>query len=59
MAAITLEFEVGPETREFIERLAQTVIVQIELGPKTREVIEAFARRDASKSRPADVQSPR
>jgi hypothetical protein len=59
MAAITLEFEVGPETRALIERLAETVIVQIELGPKTREVIEAFARRDASKSRPADAQSPR
>jgi hypothetical protein len=45
LAAMTLQVEVGPETRALIERLAATVIVQVELGPKTRELIEEFSRQ--------------
>jgi hypothetical protein len=33
---VTPQFEVGPETRELLERLAGKVILQIEFGPKTR-----------------------
>ena len=52
MAAITLQFEVGPETRELIERLAGKLSVEVELGPKTREVIEAFRKRGSSHAAP-------
>jgi hypothetical protein len=52
MAAITLQFEVGPETRELIERLAGKLSVEIELGPKTLEVIEAFRKRGSSHAAP-------
>ena len=45
LAAITLQFEVGPQTRALIERLAGKVIVEVELGPKTRKVIEEFLRK--------------
>lgn len=48
MAAIRLEFEVGPETRELIERLGGKVMVQIELGPKTRKLIEDYMRERES-----------
>jgi hypothetical protein len=42
LAAITLQFEVGPETRELIERPPGKVMPQVELGPKAREVLEEF-----------------
>lgn len=48
MAAITLQFEVGPETRALIERLAGKLVVQVELGPQTRKMIEAFLRERES-----------
>jgi hypothetical protein len=48
LAAITLQFEVGPETRALIERLAGKVIVEVELGPQTRKVIEQFLRKRES-----------
>jgi hypothetical protein len=51
LAAITLQFEVGPQTRELIERLAGRVMVQVELGPKTRELIEEFIRKRESEHR--------
>jgi hypothetical protein len=55
---MTLQFEVGPETRALIERLAGTVIVQVELGPKTREVIEEFIRK-GEKPQAADTPTAR
>jgi hypothetical protein len=45
LAAITLQFEVGPETRALIERLAGKVILEIEFGPQTRKVIEALVAK--------------
>jgi hypothetical protein len=42
---MTLQVEVGPETRALIEKLAATVMMQVELGPKTRELIEEFSRQ--------------
>jgi hypothetical protein len=54
VAAITLQFEVGPETRELIERLAGTLILQLELGPETRKLIEDFRKRE-SEPRAAEV----
>jgi hypothetical protein len=59
LAAITLQFEVGPETRELIERLAGNVMVQVELGPKTREVMEEFIRKHESGPRAAGVPPTR
>jgi hypothetical protein len=59
LAAITLQFEVGPETRELIERLAGRVMVQVELGPKTRELIEEFIRKRGSEPRAAGVPPAR
>jgi hypothetical protein len=56
LAAITLQFEVGPETRELLERLAGKVIVQVELGPKTRAVIREFVRTRES-GRPEAARS--
>jgi hypothetical protein len=50
LAAITLQFEVGPETRDLLERLAGQVVVQVELGPKTREVIKEFIRKPTSEA---------
>jgi hypothetical protein len=47
MAAITLQFEVGPETRALIERLAGKVIVEVEFGPR-RQRIEEFLRKALS-----------
>ena len=45
MAAFTVQLEVGPETRNLIERLVGKTAIQVELGPKTREVLEAALRR--------------
>jgi hypothetical protein len=59
LAAITVQFEVGPETRELIERLAGKLIVQVELGPNTREVLEEFIRMRASESRAPGVPPAR
>ena len=59
MAAITLQFEVGPETRELIEQLAGKVMVQVELGPKTRELVEDFIGKRESEPRAADVPPTR
>jgi ABC-type histidine transport system ATPase subunit len=59
LAAITLQFAVGPETRELIERLAGRVAVQVELGPKTLEVIEEFIPKRESEPRAAGVQPAR
>jgi hypothetical protein len=58
MAAITLQFEVGPETRALIERFAGKVVVEVEFDPETRKVIEEFLRspyscRSRSGRRPA------
>jgi hypothetical protein len=59
LAAVTLQFEVGPETRELLERLAGRVIVQVELGPKTRELIEEFIRTRESGARATGVPGAR
>jgi hypothetical protein len=59
LAAITLQFEVGPETRELLERLAGKVTLQVELGPKTRDVIGQFVRTRDSRDRAAGVQRAR
>lgn len=58
MAAITLQFEVGPETRALIERLAGKLVVQVELGPQTRKMIEAFLRERESEP-PGDAPPAR
>jgi hypothetical protein len=52
---MTLQFEVGPETRELIERLAGKMIVQVELGPETRELITEFIRKRESGTRATGV----
>jgi hypothetical protein len=57
LGAITLEVEIGPETRALIERVAGKVVVEIELGPKTREVLEELARPRESDVRPAGADS--
>ena len=44
MATFTVEVEVGRQTRELIERLAEKTAVQIELGPKTLETIRDVVR---------------
>jgi hypothetical protein len=58
LAAMTLQFEVGPETRALIERVAGKVVVEIELGPKAREVLEELARTRAGEARPPGAESP-
>lgn len=55
LAAITVQFEVGSETRELIERLAGKVSVEVELGPKTREVLEEFIHKRESEPRATGV----
>jgi hypothetical protein len=54
---MTLQFEVGPETRALIERVAGKVVVEIELGPNAREVLEELTRTRAGEPRPPGVQS--
>ena len=39
MATFTVEVELGRQTRELVERLAEKTAVRIELGPKTLETI--------------------
>ena len=46
MAAITVQFEIGPATRELIERLVGRTAVQLELGPKTLETIREAVREE-------------
>ena len=54
MGLFTVEFELGPETRGMVERVAArtcaavenvatTAIVQVELGEQTREMLGALA----------------
>ncbi len=44
LTTFTVEFEVGAETRAFLERLAQnTPRVELELGPRTRELLATLA----------------
>jgi hypothetical protein len=59
LAAITLQVEIGPETRELIEQLAGRVTVHVELGPKTRELIEEFIRNREGEPRAAGAPPPR
>jgi hypothetical protein len=59
VGGITLQLEVGPETRALIERLAGKLIVEVALGPKTRKVIEEFLRKGESQPRAAGVPPPR
>jgi hypothetical protein len=59
LAAITVQFEVGPETRELIERLGGKMSVQVELGPKTREVLEEFINKRASEPQATGVPPAR
>jgi hypothetical protein len=59
MAAIRLQFEVGPQTRELIERLAGKVMVQIELGPETRKLIEDYMRLRESERKATGAPPPR
>ena len=42
MAAITVQVELGPDTRELIERVVESATMELELGPKTREVLDAL-----------------
>ena len=66
MGLFTIEFEIGPETRGMIERIATetlatidriatTTAVQFELGPKTRETIGTLgmASKQGGKAREA------
>jgi hypothetical protein len=48
---ITVQFELGPETRELIERLVARAAMELELGPKTRGVIEALVREEREPTR--------
>jgi hypothetical protein len=59
LAAITLQFEIGPETRALIERLAGKLIVEVELGPETRKVIEEILRKRESEPRAAGAPPAR
>jgi hypothetical protein len=59
VAAITLQVEIGPETRELLERLAGKVILQVELGPKTRSLIQDLVRTRESGGPAAGVQRAR
>ena len=45
MATFTIEFEVGPKTREMVERVLERTTMQLELGPKTRELVESLLRK--------------
>jgi hypothetical protein len=39
----TVSFELGPETRELLTKIANTSVVRFELGPETRAMIERLA----------------
>jgi hypothetical protein len=56
MAAMTFQVELGPATRELLERLAGKVTLQVELGPKTRDVIEDFIATREPKTRTRSVK---
>ena len=47
MATITVQVDLGPETRELIAELVEKATMRLELGPKTRELIEELARKPA------------
>ena len=59
MAAITLQVEIGPETRELLERLAGKVILQVELGPRTRALIQDLVSTRESGGPAAGVRRAR
>ena len=50
LATFTVQLEVGPETRAFIERVAGQLAINVELGPRTREMVEALAQSEADAS---------
>ena len=51
MAAFTVQFEIGPETRALIERLVGKAAVQLELGPSTRELAAELVREERRKEK--------
>ena len=44
MATFTVQLELGPQTRDLVERLVGKAAIEIELGPKTRDMLEELAR---------------
>ena len=57
MAAFTVQFELGPETRALVERLVGRAAIEVELGPRARELIEQLvpAQRNTGSARAPDV----
>ena len=43
MAAFTIQFELGPETRAIVERAIAKASIELELGAETRDVIRDLA----------------
>ena len=39
MGLFTIEFELGPQTRAMVERVAATAVMRVELGPETLKTI--------------------
>ena len=58
MAAFTVQFELGPETRALVERLVGRAAIEIELGPRARELMEHLVptQRDTGSGRAPDVE---
>ena len=50
MATLTVQLEIGPETRAFIERVAGELAINVELGPRTREMVERLAQTEPDAS---------
>ena len=40
MAIITVQFELGPETRALLERLMGRAAIEVELGERTRDLLD-------------------
>ena len=45
MATFTIEFEIGPKTREMIQEVVGRATMQLELGPRTLAVVEDLLQK--------------
>ncbi len=50
LTTFTVEFEIGQETRAFLERLVEHRPIQVELGPDTRAMLESVLGRKPDSS---------
>ena len=50
LTTFTVQFEIGEETRSFLERLVGQSAIQVELGPHTRATLERILGRKSEGS---------